>query len=364
MAEVWVELGEQRYPIYIGTGQIERLGELVRGRLPRAQRALIITDTNVGPIYAEAARASLESSGIRTSRVMVPAGEASKSLAQVYTLYNSCLKAELDRQSAIVALGGGVVGDLAGYVAATFLRGIPFVQVPTSLLAQVDSSVGGKTGVDLPQGKNLVGAFHQPSLVVADLTVLRSLPRRELAAGMAEVVKHGVIRDEEFLRYLEVQVGNVLALDPEVLEHVVEVNCRIKAGVVAADPKESGLRAILNFGHTVGHAVEARMGFTGWLHGECVACGMVAAAAIADRAGYLQDPALPLRLRRLLERLSLPTTLPPGIEPEHLEGLMQRDKKVAEGRIRWVMPVRAGEVIVTPDVPAEAVRAGLNAVRG
>lgn len=363
VAEVWVELGEQRYPIRIGVGLLERLGELVLERLPRARRALIITDSTVGPRYGDAARAALQAKGIEVSKAMVPAGEGSKSLSQVYTLYNSCIKAVLDRHSVIIALGGGVVGDLAGFVAATYLRGIPFVQVPTTLLAQVDSSIGGKTGVDLPQGKNLVGAFHQPSLVVADLATLSTLPKRELAAGMAEVVKHGVIRDPEFLRYLEVQVGNILAMDPAVLEHVVETNCRIKADVVAADPKEKGLRAILNYGHTVGHAVEAKMGFSAWLHGECVACGMVAAATIADRAGHLQDPDLPLRLTRLLERLSLPTALPPGVAPADLEALMQRDKKVAAGRINWVMPVRAGEVIVTPDVPSDSVRWGLNAMR-
>ena len=223
MTEVWVELGEERYPIYVGAGLMAQLGALVRGHLPQTRRALLVTDANVAPLYGEAARAALEQAGITTARVTVPAGEASKSLSQVYSLYSSCVRAELDRTSAVVALGGGVVGDLAGFVAATYLRGIPLVQVPTTLLAQVDSSIGGKTGVDLPQGKNLVGAFHQPSLVVADVETLKSLPRRELSAGMAEVVKHGVIRDEEFLKYVEVQVGNVLAGDPAVLERGVEI---------------------------------------------------------------------------------------------------------------------------------------------
>lgn len=363
MAEVWVELGEQRYPILIGAGGIQNLGRLVQKWLPQVRRTLIITDTNVFPHYGEKARQSLESAGIPSSRALIGAGESAKSLAQVSSLYNACVNAELERTSAIIALGGGVIGDLAGFVAATYLRGIPFVQVPTTLLAQVDSSIGGKTGVNLPQGKNLVGAFHQPSLVVADVEVLKTLPKRELAAGMAEVVKHALIRDEEFLKYLEVQLGNLLAHDPGVIAHVVETNCRIKAGVVTEDPKEKGLRAILNFGHTVGHAVEALQGYGKWLHGECVAVGMVVATNIAQRAGVLKDPDLQLRLERILQRLGLPTRLPPGIDPEALEPLLRRDKKVEAGMVKWVMPVRAGEVIITQDVPPAAVRWALEAMR-
>lgn len=363
MAEVWVELGAHRYPIVVGAGLIPRLGTLVAERLPKARQALIITDTNVGPLYGQAVRESLEKVGIAVTKAMVPAGEGSKSLAQAYSLFTACVKAGLERTGVIVALGGGVVGDLAGFVAATYLRGIPFVQVPTTLLAQVDSSIGGKTGVDLPEGKNLVGAFHQPSLVVADTALLKSLPRREVAAGMAEVIKHGFIRDEAFIKYLEVYAGSVLALEDGVMEQVVERNCRIKADVVSADPTEQGLRAILNFGHTVGHAVEAKMGYGNWLHGECVACGMVAATAIARFSGLLLETDLQLRLERLLVRFGLPTRLPEGLEPSALEPLMARDKKVADGRIRWVMPLRAGEVTVTPDVPPEAVKWGLESVR-
>ncbi|MEW8978712.1 MAG: 3-dehydroquinate synthase [Symbiobacterium sp.] len=363
MKEVWVELGEQRYPIYIGDGLLRELGRLVRSRLPEARRALLVTDANVAPLYGDLVRDVLEAAGIKTSRATVGAGEASKSLSHAFSLYTSCVKAELERSSAIVALGGGVVGDLAGFVAATYLRGIPFVQVPTTLLAQVDSAVGGKTGIDLPQGKNLVGAFHQPALVVADVGALRTLPRRELAAGMAEVVKYGVIRDEEFLKYVEVQVGNVLGHAPGVLEQIVERSCRIKAEVVAADPQEKGLRAILNFGHTVGHALEAASGYGAWLHGECVAVGMVAASAIARRSGILRDGELQLRLERLLERLGLPTRLPAGLDPQSLEPFLRRDKKVRDGHINWVMPLRAGEVVVTSNVSSEAVRWGLEAVR-
>jgi 3-dehydroquinate synthase len=363
MLKVGVELGVRGYDILIGGGLIPRLGELVREALPRARRALIITDTHVGPHYGATAKASLEAAGIQTVKATVPAGEAAKSLAQAYQLYTSCVSAGLERSSVIVALGGGVVGDLAGFVAATYLRGIPFVQVPTTLLAQVDSSVGGKTGVDLPQGKNLVGAFHQPSLVVADLDTLKTLPRREFVAGLAEVVKHAVIRDPGLLRVLEDEADRLLHLDPDVLGPVVEANCRIKAAVVAADETEQGLRAILNFGHTVGHALEAGLGYGTWLHGECVAVGMLAATAIARQVGVLRDLELPVRLERLLARLGLPTRLPDGVGLEQLAPLMARDKKVEAGRIRWVLPVRPGEVVITPQVPPEAVRWGLDVIR-
>ena len=364
MAQVRVDLGDRSYPIIIESGLIERLGTLVRGVLPRVDRALVISDTNVAPRYGAQAVAALEAAGISTRLAVVAAGEASKSLQEAYRLYPACVEAGLERSSVIVALGGGVVGDLAGFVAATYLRGISFVQVPTTLLAQVDSSIGGKTGVDLPQGKNLVGAFHQPRLVVSDLNTLTTLPHREIAAGMAEVVKHAVIRRADFLDYLESNVREIQAVQPAVVGRVVESNCLIKAQVVAADEREGGIRAILNFGHTVGHAVEAATGFTQWLHGECVAVGMVAATAIAREAGILRDPRLPQRLESLLQQLGLPVRLPEGLAMESLAPLMQRDKKVEAGRIRWVLPVRAGEVALTPEVPPEAVARALNSLRG
>lgn len=363
MSRVEVSLGERSYEILIDRGLIPKLGTLVRQALPKAQRALIITDTNVASKYGAMAKASLEQAGFATMMAKVPAGEASKSLAQAYNLYTACINAQLERSSVIIAVGGGVVGDLAGFVAATFLRGIPYVQVPTTLLAQVDSSVGGKTGVDLPQGKNLVGAFHQPALVVADLDALATLPRRELIAGLAEVVKHAVIRDAGFLRFLEDNMESVLSLEPAIMRLVVENNCRIKADVVANDERESGLREILNFGHTVGHAVEASMGFGGWLHGECVAVGMVAAVRIARQSMILQDAELPSRLEALLTKLGLPVRLPEGMNYEKLEPLMQVDKKVDAGKIRWVLPVRPGEMIVTRDVLPEAVRWGVEGLR-
>lgn len=363
MSQVAVELGERSYEILIDRGLLPKLGSLIRRALPKAQRALIITDTNVAGKYGILAKASLEQAGFATLTAKVPAGEASKSLAQAYNLYTACINAQLERSSVIVAVGGGVVGDLAGFVAATYMRGIPYVQVPTTLLAQVDSSVGGKTGVDLPQGKNLVGAFHQPALVVADLDTLSTLPKRELAAGMAEVVKHAVIRDAGFLRFFEDNTESLLGLEPAIMRLVVENNCRIKADVVTQDERESGLREILNFGHTVGHAVEAGVGFGGWLHGECVSVGMLAAVAISRQAMVLQDAELPSRLEALLTRMGLPVRLPPGMGYEQLAPLMQVDKKVEAGKIRWVLPVRAGEMIVTRDVLPEAVRWGVESLR-
>ncbi|HYF94154.1 MAG TPA: 3-dehydroquinate synthase [Symbiobacteriaceae bacterium] len=362
MPQVRVELAERSYDILIDRGLIGRLGTLVRRAVPRVTRTLIITDTNVSSRFGAAAKAALEAADLQTIKATVPAGEASKSLAQAYNLYSACINAKLDRHSVIVALGGGVVGDLAGFVAATFLRGIPFVQVPTTLLAQVDSSIGGKTGVDLPQGKNLVGAFHQPSLVVADLDVLTSLPRRELAAGMAEVVKHAIIRDAGFLKFLESETEHILEVDPAIMGAVVENNCRIKAEVVGQDEREAGLRQILNFGHTVGHAMEVSLGLGNWLHGECVAVGMVAVMHISRQMGMLKEPTLPTRLERLLQRLGLPVRLPANVNLAALEQLMLRDKKVESGRINWVLPVRAGEVAVSDAVPSNAVTQALESL--
>jgi len=364
MPEVKVDLGSRSYPILIDRGLMARLGQLLTQYCPNVKRVLVITDTNVAPHYLGRVRNSLEQAGLVVGVAKVPAGESSKSLAQAYSLYSACVRAGLERSSAVVALGGGVVGDLAGFVAATYLRGIPFVQVPTTLLAQVDSSVGGKTAVDLPEGKNLVGAFHQPTLVVADLEALATLPRRELLSGLAEVVKHGVIRDAGFLRFLESHVEEILALNHSVLGLVVESNCRIKAEVVAADEREGGLRAILNFGHTVGHAVEAAMGYGSILHGEAVAIGMVAATRIAREVKILEEPDLETRLLNLLTRLGLPVNLPMRLMPDALTPMMMRDKKVKNGRIRWVLPVRAGEVTISSEVPHEIVHQVLAGMRG
>src|SRR5712671_4628326 len=267
---VRVELGQRSYEILIGTGLMARAGELLQP-LKLGRHGVIITDTNVERTYVEPLRAALKAGSFKTEVLSVAAGEASKSLRQADRLFEKLPSLHLDRQSFIVALGGGVVGDLAGFVAATYLRGVAFVQIPTSLLAQVDSSVGGKVGVNLPQGKNLVGSFYQPRLVLADTETLKTLPERELRSGFAEVIKHGAIRDAEFFAWLELERANVLSLQPAAVVHVVQRCCEIKAAIVSVDEREHGIRAFLNFGHTIGHAMEALSDYVGVLHGEAIA---------------------------------------------------------------------------------------------
>ena len=363
MTTVRVPLGERSYDIQIQPGSLARLGAAVSAVVPKARRALVISDSNVAPHYLATAEASLAAAGITAAGAVVPAGESAKSLTEAARLYEACLDAGLERSGVVVALGGGVVGDLAGFVAATYLRGVAFVQVPTSLLAMVDASVGGKVAVDLPRGKNLVGAFHQPRLVLIDPSVLATLPPRQVSAGLAEVVKHGVIRDGAFLTWLEDHAPTVLAREADTMEHLIASNCRIKAAVVTADEREeTGLRAILNFGHTTGHAIEAVQGYGGWLHGEAVAAGMCVATRVAAGSGVLQDEALADRLAGLLARFGLPVSLPAGVDPAALMAAMQYDKKAEGGRVQWVLPVRPGEVARAP-VEIEIVTAALAALK-
>ncbi|BDG60287.1 3-dehydroquinate synthase [Caldinitratiruptor microaerophilus] len=367
---VRVELGERSYRIHIGSGILADLGHIVRETLPRATRALVVTDEGAGPHYLDRALAALRAAGIEAGSATVPAGEPAKTLSEAARLYEACLDTGLDRDGCVVALGGGAVGDLAGFVAATFLRGVDFVQVPTTLLAQVDASIGGKVAVNLPRGKNLVGAFHQPRAVVADVTTLATLPAREYVAGLAEVVKHALLRDRGLFALLEDETSAVLARDPALLEDLVERNCRIKGAVVSADEREGGLRAILNLGHTVGHGVEAVLGRVekgepgatpreGLLHGECVSIGLIAAAWLSRRAGVLAQDDLPGRLEDLLRRLTLPVRLPPGTDLAAVREAMRYDKKARAGRLRWVLPVRVGQVQVTEHVRDEDVEAVL-----
>lgn len=367
---VRVELGERSYRIHIGDGILAELGRIVRESLPRTTRVLVVTDEGAGPHYLDRALAALRAAGIEAEARVVPAGEPAKTLSEAARLYEACLDAGLDRDGCVVALGGGAVGDLAGFVAATFLRGVHFVQVPTTLLAQVDASIGGKVAVNLPRGKNLVGAFHQPRAVVADVATLATLPAREYVAGLAEVVKHSLLRDRGLFAVLEDQTAAVLARDPALLEDLVERNCRIKGAVVSADEREGGLRAILNLGHTVGHGVEAVLGRVekgepgasprqGLLHGECVSIGMIAAAWLSRRAGVLAQDDLPGRLEDLLRRLGLPVRLPPGTDLAAVREAMRYDKKARAGRLRWVLPVRVGQVQVTEHVRDEDVEAVL-----
>jgi 3-dehydroquinate synthase len=345
---VRVDLGERSYDILIGGGLLSQAADYLRP-LKLGKRGVIITDTNVESRYAGALREALGKGGFTVEVLSVPAGEASKSLRQANRLFEKMPSLGLDRQSFVIALGGGVVGDLAGFVAASYLRGLAFVQMPTSLMAQVDSSVGGKVGVNLPQGKNLVGAFYQPKLVLADTDTLATLPARELRSGFAEVIKHGAIRDAEFFGWLEREYKQVLSLQPEAVTRVVRRCCEIKAEVVSADERESGLRAILNFGHTLGHAMEALSDYVGLLHGEAISMGMCCSAWLSvKRAGLSEADAK--RIGDLLTASSLPTRLGASFKVEELLATARLDKKARNGKLRFVLLKRLGEAVVSDAV--------------
>ena len=306
------------------------------------KQCLLVTDTHVDPLHGDRCVESLAQSGFRVGRAVVDAGEPSKSERVLFELYSEALRHGLDRQAFVVALGGGVVGDLAGYAAASYLRGLPYVQVPTSVVAMVDSAVGGKTGINLPQGKNLVGAFHQPAAVLADWEALRTLPKREYVSGLAEVVKYGVIRDADFFKLLEDRADDFLSLDADLLETMITRSCEIKAEVVQCDEREGGLRAILNFGHTLGHALEKVAGYGEFLHGEAISVGMVYAGQVSVREQGLSQEACD-RLTALLARLGLPTAAP-SYKWAQLREAMGVDKKVKGGVPRFVLARELGEV--------------------
>ncbi len=348
MPIVKVALQERSYEIEIGT-RLDQAGERLQG-LGLGRKVAVVTNPTVKNLHGKPVIAGLKSAGFLVMSIEVPDGEQHKNLDWANAIYTALLTNSFDRSSLLVALGGGVIGDLTGFAAATYMRGIPFVQLPTTLLAMVDSSVGGKTGVNHPMGKNMIGAFYQPRKVLMDLSVLRSLPREEFLSGMAEVIKYGVISDVSFFEYLEKNREAVLRMDAEALEHIVMRSCEIKAGVVSSDERESGLRAILNFGHTVGHAVETAENYT-MRHGEAVAIGMVYATRLAHRTG-LCDAALPERVERLIASYGLPTGLTalkrrPGAT--ELLDTMQVDKKAEAGKVKFVLPRRIGEVVVTRD---------------
>ena len=354
MRSVTVELGERSYPVEIGAGTLAGLGERV-AQATGAKRAVVITVPPVGRRYAGRVLRSLRSAGLRASRIDVPDGEASKSLRQVERIYHELLRAGADRRSVLVALGGGVVGDLTGFAAATYLRGIPFVQVPTTLLAMVDSSVGGKTGVDLREGENLVGAFHQPRLVAIDVETLRTLPARERAAGLAEVVKKAAIWDAELFAALERDAEALLALEEAALVPALTRAVEIKAEVVRRDERESGPRMLLNFGHTLAHAIEALAGYRGPLHGEAVAIGMVYAAERSEALGYA-PLGTAARLEKLCRRLGLPTE-PPGYPRSAYLTALRVDKKKQNSRIHYVVLEGVGSARTVPLLPSEVAAA-------
>ncbi len=339
-----VELGPASHPVHVGAGILDELGALARRAGLGAGRAAMITDSNVARLYGERAAAALERAGFAPVTIEVPAGEASKSLAMLEKIYNGLAAAEIDRAGVIFALGGGVVGDLAGFAAATWMRAIALVQVPTTVVAQVDSALGGKTGVNHPSGKNLIGAFHQPRAIVADVALLATLPEREFREGLAEVIKYGAIMDAAMVGDLEGAIGAILARDASSLQMMVARSLRHKAAVVIADERESGLRKTLNFGHTIGHALEASAGYGNFLHGEAVAIGMAAAAALSQaRAGLSADEGS--RLVRLIERAGLPSTLPPDARSAEFVRALRLDKKRTADAVEFVLLDRLGHAV-------------------
>jgi len=352
MQQIQVGLGNRAYPIFIRDGLLAEVGIDLKKRAI-GKRYFVVADDRVAGIYGQSLLDSLAAAGLPARLLSFPAGEASKNLTTIAELSSQLARLGVDRKDALIALGGGVTGDITGFLAAIYMRGIAFVQVPTTLLAQVDSSVGGKTGVDIPEGKNLVGCFYQPKAVYIDSRVLTSLPASELLNGVAEVIKYGVIRDADFFRFLEEKRAAVLNLEPEVLGKVIRRCCEIKAEVVAADEKEADLRRILNFGHTIGHAVEAASDFA-IAHGHAVAIGMVAAARIAS-AKELFSPEQVAALSALIEAYGLPTTIPSELSRDDIRRYLLTDKKVVSGKVFFVLPNRIGGVIITDDVQDQII---------
>ena len=363
MRTVQVSLAERSYRILVGGGLLSLLGKEC-ARLKLGRRCAVVTDEKVAPLHAAAVLESLQEAGFEPLLVTLPSGEAAKSLKVVAQCYDAFAKARLERKSFVVALGGGVVGDLAGFVAATYLRGVAFVQVPTTLLAQVDSSVGGKVGVNLPAGKNLVGAFHQPRLVLCDLDVLKTLPDREFRAGLGEVIKYGIIYDAPFFRRLEKSLDRILARDPAELSAVVARCCASKADVVGQDETESGLRAILNYGHTIGHGLEAISSYGKYLHGEAISIGQVAASYLS--AALLGMPGQDVeRVRELFFRAGLPVCVKLSpVQRKALFDAMRLDKKVSAGEIKFVLARAIGRVEFGQSVPDDRVNWVLDRIEG
>ncbi len=342
MRTIKVNLDARSYPIHMGEGLLGQTGELMH-RAGCTGKVGIVTNPVVGKLYLKTVEESLSRSGFGVSSILIRDGEEHKNMTSLASIYDHLVRERFERCSSLVALGGGVVGDLTGFAAATFLRGIAYVQIPTTLLAQVDSSVGGKTGVNHPEGKNLIGAFYQPKVVVIDLAVLRSLPRRELAAGLAEVIKYGIIQDADLFAYLEKNLSNLWEFDRTSLERIVADSCRIKAAVVEKDEREEDYRAILNFGHTLGHALESEMHYEDLLHGEAVAIGMAKAAKISFGEGLCNRESLE-RIVRLIQQAGLPTDLPRHIKLEQLIKTMELDKKSSGGKIKFVICKGIGAV--------------------
>jgi 3-dehydroquinate synthase len=355
MESLGVALGSRAYPIHIGAGIVAD-SALYAPHLP-ARSAAIVTSEVVAPLYLSGVRAALVGAGAQVTAVVIEDGERAKRWEIVDKVCGALLQAHSGRDTLLVALGGGVVGDLAGFVAAVYQRGVPFIQVPTTLLAQVDSSVGGKTAINHERGKNMIGAFHQPRAVIADVATLDTLPERELRSGVAEVIKHGVALDEAFTRWLEANVEKLVARDRPALTYAIRRSCELKARIVAADEREAGERALLNFGHTFGHAIETGTGYGSWLHGEAIAAGMVMAAELSALMGRLRKTEV-ARVRELVRRAGLPVN-GPAVPPERLLELMALDKKAAQGKTRFVLLDAIGRAALPCEADTDLVRAAI-----
>lgn len=351
MRTLTVALDNRSYPIHIGPGLI-RHAELITTRLPQSKVA-IVTNTILEPIYLAPLTEALHQHGVDTVPIVLPDGEAHKNWETLNRIFDALLVNRCERKTTLLALGGGVIGDLAGFAAAVYQRGVPFVQIPTTLLAQVDSAVGGKTAINHPLGKNMIGAFHQPLAVVSDTDTLRTLPERELAAGLAEVIKYGLIRDPEFFEWLEGNIDKLKGRDPQALAYAIERSCHNKAEIVAQDERETGVRALLNLGHTFGHAIEAGLGFGKWLHGEAVAAGTVLAAILSQRMGLITRHDVE-RMVDILARAGLPTSAPELGTERYME-LMGHDKKVEGGKIRFILLRGIGDAFIADRVPEDAL---------
>lgn len=354
MEKIKVELGEKSYDIFIGEKIFQECTNFILSSQKFTNKVLVITDNNVFENFGKDFKNILTNCGINFEFFVIEAGESSKNLQNSEKIYTKAIEIGLDRKSLIVALGGGVVGDLAGFVAATYLRGVPFIQVPTTLLAQVDSSVGGKTAVNHKLGKNLIGAFYQPQAVFIDLETLKTLPEREIKSGLGEVVKYGIISDEKFFEYLEKNVEKILSKNVEVMTQIIKRSCEIKSEVVAQDEKENNLRRILNFGHTIAHAIELETNYTKYRHGEAVSIGMIGAALISEELGKISANEVQ-RLKNLLVKLKLFTKCE-DCNVENLYKYLFRDKKVIGGKINWVLMKKIGEVEICDDVPDDIVK--------
>ncbi|MBI1285842.1 MAG: 3-dehydroquinate synthase [Thiobacillus sp.] len=359
MQTLTVDLGDRSYPIHIGAGLLAR-ADLIIPHLAQ-KRVMIVTNTTVAPLYLARLTATLQAGGVTVAQVVLPDGEAYKNWETLNLIFDALLTDRAERKTTLIALGGGVIGDMTGFAAACYQRGVPFIQIPTTLLSQVDSSVGGKTGINHPLGKNMIGAFYQPKLVLADTDTLKTLPARELSAGLAEVIKYGLIRDAGFLAWLETNMDKLRALDAAAISHAIYRSCEIKAQVVGEDEREGGIRAILNLGHTFGHAIETGMGYGNWLHGEAVAAGMVMAAQTSQRMGWITEADV-ARTRALIRAAGLPDVAPDLGVDRYLE-YMGHDKKVEGGKMRFVLLKKLGEAVITGGVPGDVLAGVLTAPR-